>query len=53
MLTTLKLDKEKKRCCDWRKMLLVLTQTLCQKIDGKIHKLLKTVSENTTNFIPW
>ena len=41
MLTTLKLEKEKKRCCDWRKMLLVLTQTLY----GKIHKLLNTLSE--------
>ena len=45
MLTTLKLEKENKRCCDWRKILLVLTQPLYQKINGKVHKLLKTLSE--------
>ena len=45
MLKILKLEKEKRRCCDWRKMLLIITQTLYQKIDGKVHKLLKTLSE--------
>ena len=38
-------EKDKKRCCDRRKMLLHLTQCLYQKIDGKVHKLLKTLSE--------
>ena len=28
MLKILKLEKEKRRCCDWRKMLLIITQTL-------------------------
>ena len=45
MLKILKLEKEKRRCCEWRKMLLIITQTLYQKIDGKVHKLLKTLSD--------
>ena len=45
MFTALKSEKEKKRCCDWRKILLILTQNLYLKIDGLIHKLLKTLSE--------
>ena len=36
MLTILKVEKEKKRCCDWRKMLLVLTQNfVSKKLMGK------------------
>jgi len=38
-------EKDKKRCCDKRKLLLMLTTNLYQKIDGKVHKLLKTLSE--------
>ena len=38
-------EKEKKRCCDRRKFLLQLTQQLDMEIDGKIHRVLKTLSE--------
>ena len=37
-------EKDKKRCCDKRKLLLMLTTNLYKKIDGKVHKLLKTLS---------
>ena len=45
LMSVYKLEKDKKRCCDWRKILLALTQDLYQKIDGKVHKLLKTLTE--------
>ena len=38
-------EKEKKRCCDKRKFLLLLTKELYLEIDGKIHRVLKTLSE--------
>ena len=41
----LKVEKERKRCCDWRRILLFLTHSLYHKIDGKVHRLLKTLSE--------
>ena len=37
--------KIKKRCCDRRKILLHYTQCLYQKIDGKVHRILNTLSE--------
>ena len=39
-----KAEKERRRCCDWRKILLVLTLSL-NVIDGKDLRLLKTLSE--------
>ena len=39
-----KAEKERRRCCDWRKKLLVLTLSL-NGIDGKVLRLLKTLSE--------
>ena len=38
-----KAEKER-RCCNWRKILLVLTLSL-NDIDGKVLRLLKTLSE--------
>ena len=38
-------EKEQKRCCDRRKILVTLTHALYGKINGKIHRLLKTLSE--------
>ena len=38
-------EKEGNRCCDWRRILLVITIQLYQKIDGKVHKLLRTLCE--------
>ena len=38
-------EKEKKRCCDKRKTLLQLTNFLQYKIDGKVHRLLRTLCE--------
>ena len=38
-------EKDRKRCCDWRRILLVMTLQLYQQINGKIHKLLRTLSE--------
>ena len=38
-------EKDKKRCCDKRKILLQMTHFLCYKINGKVHILLKTLSE--------
>ena len=43
--SVLKAEKERKRCCDWRRILLFLTHSLYHKIDGKVHRLLKTLSE--------
>ena len=45
MLKVYNAEKDKKRCCDRRKILLQLTQNLYQKIDGQAHKLIKTLSE--------
>ena len=45
MLKVYYADKDKKRCCDKRKILLQLAQNLYHKIDGKAHKLIKTLSE--------
>ena len=45
MLQVYYAEKDKKRCCDRRKILLQMTQYLYQKINGKVHKLLKTFSE--------
>ena len=45
MIEIYKAEKEKKRCCDKRKILLQLTQNLCDEIDGLVHKLLRTLSE--------
>ena len=45
MLETYKAEKEKKRCCDKRKILLQLTQNLHYEIDGLVHRLLRTLSE--------
>ena len=42
MLQVYNAEKDKKRCCE---ILLHLTQCLYHKIDGKVHKLLKTLSE--------
>ena len=39
-----KAEKERRMCCDWRKILLVLTLSL-NGIDGKVLRLLKTLSE--------
>ena len=38
-------EKEKKRCCDRRMILLRLTRNTYLKIDGKVHMLLRTLSE--------
>ena len=38
-------EKDKKRCCDRRKILVQMTHYLYHKINGKVHKLLKTLSE--------
>ena len=45
MFAVFKAEKEKKRCCDWRRILLLLTQHLYTKIDGKMHMLLRTLTE--------
>ena len=45
MIEIYKAGKEKKRCCDKRKILLQLTQNLRDEIDGLVHKLLRTLSE--------
>ena len=45
MLDALNAEKEKKRCCDRRKILLLLTKNLHYKIDGDVHRLLRTLSE--------
>ena len=45
MLKVYYAGKDKKRCCDRRKILLQLTQNLYHKIDGKAHKVIKTLSE--------
>ena len=36
-------EKEKKRCCDRRRILLLLTKNTHLKIDGKLHMLLRTL----------
>ena len=38
-------EKDKKRCCDRRLFLLQLTKGIYQKVNGKIFKMLKTLSE--------
>ena len=38
-------EKDLLRCCDKRRMLLILTENLEHKIDGKVHRLLKSLSE--------
>ena len=38
-------EKERKRCCDKRRILLILTKYTYHKIDGKVHKLLRTLCE--------
>ena len=38
-------EKEKKRCCDKRTILLRLTKDLYFEIDGNVHRLLRTLSE--------
>ena len=45
LLSALNNEKEKKRCCDRRKCLLILTKQLHFKIDGNVHRLLRTLSE--------
>ena len=40
LFNVLNTEKERKRCCDWRRILLVITFQLYHKIDGKVHKLL-------------
>ena len=45
MIEIYKAEKEKKRCCDKRKILLQLTQNLRDEIDGLVHMLLRTLSE--------
>ena len=45
MLETHKAEKEKKRCCEKRKILLQLTQHLHYEIDGRVHRLLRSLSE--------
>lgn len=42
---TYKGEKDQKRCCDWRKILLQLTQMLHFKIDGLVHRLFRTLTE--------
>ena len=38
-------QKEQKRCCDWRKILLLITSNTHFQIDGIVHRLLMTLSE--------
>ena len=45
MLTAYSDEKQKKRCCDKRKFLLQLTISLYHKIDGNVHRLLKSLCE--------
>ena len=45
MVETHKAEKEKKRCCDKRKILLQLTQNLHYEIDGCVHRSLRSLSE--------
>ena len=45
MLETHKAEKERKRCCDKRKILLQLTQNLHYEIDGYVHRLLRSLTE--------
>ena len=45
MLDALNAEKERKRCCDRRKILLLLTKNMHYKIDGDVHRLLRTFSE--------
>ena len=45
MLEALRAEKETKRCCDKRKMLLQLTLHLSFQIDGLVHKLLSTLCD--------
>ena len=45
-LEVYKSEKERKRCCDKRKILLQMTDDLHYKIDGYVHQLLATLSKN-------
>ena len=45
MVEIYKAGKEKKRCCDKRKILLQFTQNQRDEIDGLVHKLLRILSE--------
>ena len=45
LLEALNSEKDKKRCCDKRKFLLILTKDLHFKIDGNVHRLLRTLAE--------
>ena len=38
-------EKDRKRCCDRRKILLYMTNSLHHQINGKIDRLLMTLSE--------
>ena len=45
ILDHLNKEKEVKRCCDKRKKLLQVTKNLQYKIDGNVHRLLRTLCE--------
>ena len=45
LLAVLNKEKETKRCCDKRKILLQVTKCLQYKIDGNVYKLLRTLCE--------
>ena len=45
ILDIYKAEKQQKRCCDKRKILLQLTRSLNFQIDGHVHKLLRSLSE--------
>ena len=53
MVEANKAEKEKKRCCDKRKILLQLTQNLHYEIDGRVHRLLRSSSEIQTFASRW
>ena len=40
-----KAEKDKKRCCDKRLFLLQLTKCIYRKVNGKLYKMLKTLTE--------
>ena len=45
LLNVLNSEKSKKRCCDKRRMLLILAKELHLKIDGNVDKIFRTLSE--------
>ena len=45
LLNVLNSEKSKKRCCDKRRMLLILAKELHLKIDGNLDKIFRSLSE--------